>query len=92
MSITRRRFALGGLSLAAFGAMGVLKAFAEDPINQVLQSRSAEWSDGFDAAANNASDVRTTIPTLSPEIIAPSSNMPISSAAAAGRRCRRTGR
>jgi murein L,D-transpeptidase YcbB/YkuD len=72
MGITRRSFSLGGLSLAAFGAMGVLKAFAEDPIDQVLQSKAAEWSDGFDAAANNASDVRTTIPTLSPEIIAAS--------------------
>ena len=42
---------------------------AQSPIDEVLQNGSAEWSDGYDAASVGAADVRTTIPTLSPQIV-----------------------
>lgn len=42
---------------------------AADPIDEVLQGGGAEWSDGFDAAQVGAADVRTTTPTLSPDIL-----------------------
>ncbi len=46
-----------------------LPAFAQDPIGAVLQqSGGSEWSDGFDAASVSAADVRTSIPTMSPQI------------------------
>ena len=46
-------------------------ALAENPISQVLQqNRGAEWSDGFDSASVGAADVRTSIPTMSPQIVA----------------------
>ena len=41
----------------------------QSPIDEVLQNGSAEWSDGYDAASVGAADVRTTIPTLSPQIV-----------------------
>jgi L,D-transpeptidase YcbB len=43
-------------------------ASAEDPINQVLQNNSAEWSDGFDPASEGA-DIRTSTPILSSRIV-----------------------
>ncbi len=47
-----------------------LPALAQDPIGEVLQrSGGSEWSDGFDAASVSAADVRTSIPTMSPQII-----------------------
>ncbi len=61
--------------VAAVAVAGVLvlstagKAAAEDPIAQVLQSGAAEWSDGFDTASSSAADVRTSTPTLSPQIV-----------------------
>ncbi|MEO8667559.1 MAG: L,D-transpeptidase family protein [Bauldia sp.] len=41
---------------------------AGDPISQVLQNNSAEWSDGFDPASAGA-DIRTSTPILSPQIV-----------------------
>lgn len=65
-----RRGALRSIAgaLAASVAMP-LAAFAQDvdPINQVLQSGSGDWSDGFDAASNGAASVRTSAPILSPD-------------------------
>ena len=54
---------------ACSAVAGVAPALAEDPIAEVLQNGSAEWQDGFDAASVGAADVRTTIPTLSPQIV-----------------------
>jgi murein L,D-transpeptidase YcbB/YkuD len=45
------------------------QSWAEDPIQQVLQQRQAEWSDGFDAAASTAPAIRGDIPTLSADIV-----------------------
>ena len=40
------------------------------PIGEVLQGGGgSEWSDGFDAANGGAADVRTTTPTMSPQIV-----------------------
>jgi murein L,D-transpeptidase YcbB/YkuD len=61
-----RLFAALAAGVVAFAAV---PGFAEDPIDQVLQNGSAEWSDGFDAASVGAADIRTTIPTMSPQII-----------------------
>ena len=33
------------------------------------QSGGSEWSDGFDTASVSAADVRTSIPTMSPQIV-----------------------
>lgn len=57
------------LSLVLPAALGVTAAAAEDPIQQVLQSRQTEWSDGFDAAASSAPAIRGDVPTLSPDIV-----------------------
>ncbi|HVY20214.1 MAG TPA: L,D-transpeptidase family protein [Bauldia sp.] len=62
--------ALLAASAAMIAIVGTAPA-AEDPIQEVLQNGSAEWSDGFDAASVGAADVRTSIPTLSPSILAP---------------------
>ncbi|MCX5577534.1 L,D-transpeptidase family protein [Kaistia terrae] len=65
-----RRGALRSMAgaLAASVAMPIA-AFAQDmdPINQVLQSGSSDWSDGFDAASSGAASVRTSAPILSPD-------------------------
>ena len=64
--------AFGVLAAALIGlAASTSLAAAQDPIDEVLQNGSAEWSDTFDAASVGAADVRTSIPTLSPEILAP---------------------
>lgn len=57
------------IAAAVLGIATVAPALAEDPIAEVLQNGSAEWQDGFDAASVGAADVRTTIPTLSPQIV-----------------------
>jgi murein L,D-transpeptidase YcbB/YkuD len=49
--------------------MGASAAWAQDPIQQVLQFQQSEWSDGFDAAASSAPAIRRDIPTLSPDIV-----------------------
>jgi murein L,D-transpeptidase YcbB/YkuD len=56
-------------TMAVLVALGGTAAFAQDPIKEVLQNGGAEWSDGFDAASVGAADIRTTIPTMSPQII-----------------------
>ena len=61
-----RLFAALAAAVVGFAAV---PGFAEDPITEVLQNGSAEWSDGFDAASVGAADIRTTIPTMSPQII-----------------------
>jgi murein L,D-transpeptidase YcbB/YkuD len=61
--------------IAAFAFSAVVgtafagQSWAEDPIQQVLQQRQAEWSDGFDAAASTAPAIRGDIPTLSADIV-----------------------
>lgn len=57
------------LSFVLPAVVGVTAAAAEDPIQQVLQSRQSEWSDGFDAAASSAPAIRGDVPTLSPDIV-----------------------
>jgi len=58
------------VAAAAIGALTLPHAaWAEDPISQVLQGHSTEWSDGFDAGPGGAREVRTSTPTLSPEIV-----------------------
>lgn len=61
------RSSLAGFALAA--ALAVPAASAEDPIAEVLQKGTAEWDDGFDAAAINAPQVVTSTPILSAEIV-----------------------
>jgi len=61
------RIAIVSLALPVIAA--ATGAFALDPIQQVLQSKQSEWSDGFDAAASSAPAVRGDIPTLSPDIV-----------------------
>ncbi|MEJ0013065.1 MAG: L,D-transpeptidase family protein [Bauldia sp.] len=64
--------ALAVASVALVGIVGSAPAGQpQDPIAEVLQNGSAEWSDGFDAASVGAADVRTSIPTLSPSILGP---------------------
>lgn len=55
--------------LAAAVIAAAPPAFANDPIAEVLQNGSTEWSDGFDAASVGAADVRTQTPIMSPEIV-----------------------
>ena len=64
-------FRAGLLATAMFGAGVVaLPAFAQDPLGSALQQNGgSEWSDGFDAASVGAADVRTSIPTMSPQIL-----------------------
>jgi L,D-transpeptidase YcbB len=61
----------GTVFAALFCASGLLatSALAKDPIAEALQSGATEWSDGFDAVATTAPEVRTSIPILSPEIV-----------------------
>ncbi|MCB1502366.1 MAG: L,D-transpeptidase family protein [Bauldia sp.] len=61
------RIAIVSLALPVIAA--ATGAYAIDPIQQVLQSKQSEWSDGFDAAASTAPAVRGDIPTLSPDIV-----------------------
>jgi len=57
------------LSLALPAVLAAQAAWAEDPIQQVLQGQQSEWSDGFDAVASSAPQIRGDIPTLSPDIV-----------------------
>lgn len=57
------------LSFVLPAMLGTGAAYAEDPIQQVLQYRQSEWSDGFDAAASTAPAIRGDIPTLSADIV-----------------------
>ena len=62
---------LGGVAAAAALVVGLAigPALAKDPISEVLQNGGSEWSDGFDAASVGAADVRTSTPTMSPQIV-----------------------
>lgn len=65
-----RRGALRSMAGAFAASVALpLAAMAQDmdPINQVLQSGSGDWSDGFDAASSGAASVRTSAPILSPD-------------------------
>ncbi|BCP53350.1 amidase [Kaistia sp. 32K] len=65
-----RRGALRSIAGAMAASVAMpLSAFAQgvDPINQVLQNGSSDWSDGFDAASSGAASVRTSAPILSPD-------------------------
>ena len=66
-SLNRRAFVTGLVTSGL--ALAVAPARAEDPIAQAIQGGAIEWSDGFDAAASRAPDVRTFTPILSPEIV-----------------------
>ena len=57
------------LSFVLPAMVGVTAAAAQDPIQQVLQQRQSEWSDGFDAVASSAPAIRGDIPTLSRDIV-----------------------
>lgn len=61
----------GRLLAAAALATGLASApaMAKDPLSEVLQYGGTEWSDGFDAASVGAADVRTSTPTMSPQIV-----------------------
>jgi murein L,D-transpeptidase YcbB/YkuD len=61
------RTAILSFVLPAMLAAGA--AYADDPIQQVLQYRQSEWSDGFDAVASTAPAIRGDIPTLSADIV-----------------------
>jgi murein L,D-transpeptidase YcbB/YkuD len=61
-----RRAGAGVAVLAAVLLVGG-SASADDPINQVLQNNSSEWSDGFDPAGG--ADIRTSTPILSAQIV-----------------------
>ena len=65
MNILRTALVSLVLPAMAFATM----AQANDPIQQLLQSRQSEWSDGFDAAAGSAPAIRRDIPTLSADIV-----------------------
>jgi murein L,D-transpeptidase YcbB/YkuD len=70
MSLFRFLPAPAVVTLAWLCCVGpVLAQSQPSPIDEVLQNGSAEWSDGYDAASVGAADVRTTIPTLSPQIV-----------------------
>ena len=60
---------LAVLSIALPIVFAAGAASAEDPIQQVLQYRQSEWSDGFDAVASSAPQIRGDIPTLSTDIV-----------------------
>ena len=57
------------LSFVLPAMLGATAAVADDPIQQILQYRQSEWSDGFDAAASTAPAIRGDVPTLSPDIV-----------------------
>ncbi len=57
------------LSFVVPALVGVTAAAAQDPIQQILQQRQSEWSDGFDAVASTAPAIRGDIPTLSRDIV-----------------------
>jgi murein L,D-transpeptidase YcbB/YkuD len=72
MAARKTRIVRTGILATALLAAGLVAvpAFAQDPIGEVLQqSGGSEWSDGFDTASVSAADVRTSIPTMSPQII-----------------------
>jgi len=58
---------MAGALAASVAAPIAAMAQSDDPINQVLQSSSGDWSDGFDAASSGAASVRTSAPILSPD-------------------------
>ncbi len=59
-------------SVVAAVAMALMATAAHaqshDPLADVLQHGAAEWGDSFDAASVGAADVRTSVPTMSPQI------------------------
>jgi murein L,D-transpeptidase YcbB/YkuD len=68
-----RRYSAAAISVATGIAFCVVvpAAAAQDPISNVLeQFGGTEWSDGFDSASVGANDVRTSTPTMSPQIVA----------------------
>ncbi len=68
-SVTIVRKGVFAVAVLAAG-LAAVPALAQDPIGEVLQQNGgSEWSDGFDAASVSAADVRTSIPTMSPQII-----------------------
>lgn len=69
-SATRRSLSRRSFLTTVGGAMvGLSPAFAKDPVHDVLQARSREWAAGFDAASGGPADVRSSVPTISQEIV-----------------------
>lgn len=60
---------LGGLLGGILSAALALPVSAGDPIQDVLNQRATEWSDGFDAAVVSAPEVRTNAPILSADTV-----------------------
>ena len=56
---------VGGILVTAIA----MPASAGDPIQDVLNQRANEWSDGFDAAVVSAPEVRTNAPILSADTL-----------------------
>jgi L,D-transpeptidase YcbB len=65
----RRAFRRAAVAVGAALLFAPQFAMAQDPIQDVLQRGSVEWSDGFDSASVGADDVRTSTPTMSPQIV-----------------------
>ncbi len=66
---TATKFAISAAGAILVAGLVGLPALAKDPISEVLQNGGTEWSDGFDAASVGAADVRTSTPTMSPQIV-----------------------
>ena len=60
---------VGGFAAGALSAGLSPSAMAKDPIAKAVQSSSDQWSDGFDAVASSARDVRTSTPILSSDAV-----------------------
>jgi len=67
-SVFKRAGLPASVAVAAF-ALFLGSAAAMDPIQEVLQQRAAEWSDGFDPAVVSAPDVRTSVPIMSDDTV-----------------------
>lgn len=68
-ALSLKSFSLAGALAVCVTAFGLPAVGAEDPIAQALQKGSAEWDDGFDAAAVNIPEVRTATPILSQQSV-----------------------
>ena len=62
----KRREFLAGLGAGAAGLVSAGNAFAQNPIDAILQSpRRGQWSDEFDAQLSNEQAGNSTIPVFS---------------------------
>jgi L,D-transpeptidase YcbB len=64
----KRRDFLAGLGAGTVGALATGKAFAQNPIDAILQSpRRGQWSDEFDSRASGDQAGSSTVPVFSEE-------------------------